>query len=209
MASVTDLVSNFGDIIELDFVWKLEEPEKLIAHPGWKPYNPRKDGYNRFGLSVTSADGGFSGIPDLDSLREYNKINGTQFTEASFDKRTSIVSQYPDLERILNLFGKDCGRCHFLRLDKGGFFPPHRDNGTSLPSKTFRIIVPLYNFGKHHVKWIQEDRVLNLETGKAYFVNTTKEHSVFSFVDNSIMFVMNIMVSENSIQKVVSNARIL
>ena len=209
MASVTDLVSNFGDIIELDFVWKLEEPEKLIAHPGWKPYNPRKDGYNRFGLSVTSADGGFSGIPDLDSLREYNKINRTQFTEASFDKRTSIVSQYPDLERILNLFGSDCGRCHFLRLDRGGFFPPHRDNGTSLPSKTFRIIVPLYNFGKHHVKWIQEDRVLNLETGKAYFVNTTKEHSVFSFVDNSIMFVMNIMVSENSIQKVVSNARIL
>jgi len=209
MASITDLVSNFGDVIELDYVWKLEDPDKLIGHPGWVQYNPRKDGYNRYGLSVTSADGGFSGIPDLDSLREYNKINNTQYTEASFNKRTSIVSQYPELDRLLNLFGKDCGRCHFLRLDRGGFFPPHRDNGTSLPSKTFRIIVPLYNFGKHHVKWIQEDKVLSLELGKAYFINTTKEHSVFSFVDNSIMFVMNIMVSDESIQKVVNNARIL
>ena len=79
MASITDLVSNFGDIIELDYQWYLDDPEKLISHPGWVKYNPRKDGYNRYGLSVTSADGGFSGIPDLDSLREYNKINGTTF----------------------------------------------------------------------------------------------------------------------------------
>jgi hypothetical protein len=209
MASITDLVSNFGDVIELDYQWNLEDPEKLITHPGWVQYNPRKDGCNRYGLSVTSADGGFSGIPDLDSLREYNRINGTTFTEAEFNKRTSIVSRYPDLERILNLFGNDCGRCHFLRLDRGGFFPPHRDNGTSLPSNTFRIIVPLHNFGKHQVKWIQEDKVLSLEIGRAYFVNTTKEHSVFSFVDNSIMFVMNIMATDYSIQQVANNAKIL
>lgn len=209
MPSVTDLIVNFGDVIELDFEWRLEDPDSLIQHPGWQQYNPRKHGYNRFGLSVTSADGGFSGIPDLDSLREYNRINDTAFTESDFNKRTSIVSRYPDLDRILNLFGQDCGRCHFLRLDRGGFFPPHRDNGTSLPSKTFRVIVPLHNFGKHHVKWIQEDRVLQMEQGKAYFINTTKEHSIFSFVDNCIMLVMNIMVTDRSIQTVANNAKIL
>ena len=64
-------------------------------------------------------------------------------------------------------------------------------------------------FGKHQVKWIQEDKILNFEIGRAYFVNTTKEHSVFSFVDNSIMFVMNIMATDNSIQQVANNAKIL
>lgn len=209
MPTITDLTANFGDVIELNLQWKLENPDALINHPGWQQYNPRKPGYNRFGLSVTSADGGFSGIPDLDSLREYNRINGTSFTELDFNKRTSIVSLIPELDHILNLFGKDCGRCHFLRLDRGGFFPPHRDNGTAIPSKTFRIIVPLYNFGKHDVKWIQEDRVLSMQQGQVYFINTTKEHSIFSFVDNCIMLVMNIIASDQSIQTVANNARIL
>ena len=34
----------------------------------WKRYNPKKAGNNRWGLSVTSYDGGLSGIPDLTSL---------------------------------------------------------------------------------------------------------------------------------------------
>ena len=38
----------------------------------WKPYNVRKPN-NRWGLSITSLDGGLSGIPDLDSVYEYNK----------------------------------------------------------------------------------------------------------------------------------------
>src|SRR5210317_1132442 len=42
----------------------------------WKPYNLRNPN-NRWGLSVTSLDGKLSGIPDLDSLLQYNKIHGT------------------------------------------------------------------------------------------------------------------------------------
>jgi len=45
----------------------------------WKPYNVRKPN-NRWGLSITSLDGELSGIPDLDSLYEYNKNNGTNIT---------------------------------------------------------------------------------------------------------------------------------
>lgn len=209
MATLTDLIVNFGDVIELNIPEISLNKEILLNHPGWKPYNPRKQGYNRFGLSVTSLDGGYSGIPDLDSLREYNKINGTNYIEANFNKRTSITDIYPDLHKLIDMFGKDCGRCHFLKLDKGGFFPPHRDNGTAIPSRSFRIIVPIHNFGKHDVKWIQSDRVLDLQEGKTYFINTTKEHSVFSFTDNSIMFVMNIAVSDNSLQVVANNAKIL
>ena len=53
-------------------------------------YNPRKP-INRYGLSVTSLDGGVSGIPDLDSLGEYNKENNTQYTERDFETTTPVI----------------------------------------------------------------------------------------------------------------------
>ena len=46
----------------------------------WVQYNPRKP-IARWGASITSLDGGTSGIPDLDSLKEYNKEHGTDYTE--------------------------------------------------------------------------------------------------------------------------------
>ena len=58
----------------------------------WKPYNVRKPN-NRWGLSITSLDGGLSGIPDLDSLYEYNKKNGT--TIANQDINTCLLYTSP------------------------------------------------------------------------------------------------------------------
>lgn len=209
MTTLTDLFVNFGDVIELDFdPWDpIKTPQVLDRHPGWQQYNPRKCN-NRQGLSITSLDGGFSGVPDLDSLLEYNKENNTNYTEQDFRRRTSIVNQFPNLNYLLDEFQDSLGRCHFLRLNAGGFFPPHRDNGLSLPSNSFRIIVPLTNTGKHDWKWIQQDQILRLETGIAYCVNTTKEHSVFSFVDNCCMLVMNVLATANSLKKVTSHVKI-
>ena len=45
-------------------------------------YNPRKD-INRYGLSITSLDGGLSGRIDLDSLYEYNKEHNTKITKTT------------------------------------------------------------------------------------------------------------------------------
>tara|TARA_B100001057_G_C22729505_1_gene903164 strand:+ start:556 stop:834 length:279 start_codon:yes stop_codon:yes gene_type:complete len=41
----------------------------------WKRYNPNKPN-NRWGLSITSLDGGLSGIPDLTSLKTYEEETG-------------------------------------------------------------------------------------------------------------------------------------
>ena len=83
MAALTDMIVNFGDVIELDFK-KYDLPkitDILLKHPGWKYYQPHKPGYNRYGLSVTSLDGGYSGEPDLMSLREYYQRTGKSYTE--------------------------------------------------------------------------------------------------------------------------------
>jgi len=205
MSALTDFIVNFGDVVELDFpaLNCFKVTEILNKHPGWKIYQPHKPGYNRFGLSVTSLDGGYSGEPDLYSLREYYKIHGKSYQEIDFKKRTSMVEFIPELNEIIDYFEPGTGRCHFLRLDRGGFFPPHRDNGANADVPTFRILIPINNFNSNDMKWIQEDSILNLRMGTAYFINTTRLHSVFSFVDNCLMFVMNIEQSPVIIQKLV------
>lgn len=193
MIDTSSMFSTFGDVIELGYpVWDIKHTQYVLNQHAehWKQYNPRKSN-KRYGMSVTSLDGGYSGVPDLDSLIEYNKEHNTDFHEKNFSVRTSITHDIPELNKMLDDYNP-IGRCHFLRLDSGGFFPPHRDNGPLMPAPTFRIIVPLQNTNKHNWKWIQEGKVLQLETGKAYCINTSKEHSVFSFVDNCCLFVMNI-----------------
>lgn len=209
MSSLTDFIVNFGDVVELEFPqWDcLKTFNILQKHPGWVEYQPQKPGYNRFGLSVTSLDGNFSGVPDLYSLREYTQMTGEPYHESMFKARTNIVQFLPELNEFLNFWEPSLGRVHFLKLNKGGFFPPHRDNGLMVSVNTFRILVPIYNFGINDMKWIQDEKVLNLRTGCTYFINTTKAHSVFSFVDNCIMLVLNVclddIVLERMVKKVV------
>ena len=65
----------------------------------WKPYNVRKPN-NRWGLSITSLDGGLSGIPDLDSLYEYNKDNNVEITNQDIKTYTSVYETMPTLQKV-------------------------------------------------------------------------------------------------------------
>ena len=204
MSYLTEMITNFGQVIEFDLPhWDtLRAQSVLDKHPGWVRYQPHKPN-NRYGLSVTSLDGGFSGEPDLYSLREWNQMNGTNYWEADFKVRTNVVEFIPELNPFLDFFGNNLGRVHFLKLNAGGFFPPHRDNGAIVDSPTFRILVPINNFGKNQMKWIQEEEVLPLETGRTYFINTTRPHSLFSFTDDCTMLVLNIIASNDILDKLV------
>lgn len=204
MSYLTEMITNFGQVIEFDFPhWDTLRAQSILdKHPGWVRYQPHKPN-NRYGLSVTSLDGGFSGEPDLYSLREWNQMNGTNYWEADFKVRTNVVEFIPELNPFLDFFGNNLGRVHFLKLNAGGFFPPHRDNGAIIDSPTFRILVPISNFGKNQMKWIQEEEVLPLETGRTYFINTTRPHSLFSFTDDCTMLVLNIIASNDILDKLV------
>ena len=116
----------YEDLIELN----LDSVKIDLNSLNWVQYNPRKS-INRFGCSITSLDGNDSGIPDLDSLVEYNRLNSTNYSEINFRQLTKHASPFTN---FLQEF--QCGRSHFLKLGTGGFFPWHRDND----QKTFRII---------------------------------------------------------------------
>jgi len=204
MSYLTEMITNFGQVIEFDFPhWDTLRAQSILdKHPGWVKYQPHKPN-NRYGLSVTSLDGRFSGEPDLYSLRDWNQMHGTNYWEADFKVRTNVVEFIPELNPFLDFFGNNLGRVHFLKLNAGGFFPPHRDNGAIIDSPTFRILVPINNFGKNQMKWIQEEEVLPLETGRTYFINTTRPHSLFSFTDDCTMLVLNIVVTNEILDKLV------
>ena len=158
-------------------------------------YNPRKN-IDRWGLSLTSLDGGMSGIPDLDSLKEYNRDNNTTYEETDFKIPTEA---YYDFKEILDPFSPWLFRTHVLKLNPGGFFPPHRDNyGLS----SFRLIVPLHNIQP----FIVEKQILEWELGRLYFLDTVKMHYLFNAsMDPSYWLVLNVECNKDSVEKVLLN----
>lgn len=184
-------LASLGDIVPLDFRLNINILEKELTQfaNDWKTYNPRKPN-NRQGLSVTSLDGHLSGLPDLDSLFEYNKLNSTSVTEADINIKTPVAHAVKTLQPLLEMFDT-LGRSHFIRLNKGGFFPPHRD-GKILGVTCFRILTMCHNCNPGQFVFLYENKKVILEPGRPYFINTRKEHSVFSYVDNSVQLVLNI-----------------
>lgn len=166
-------------------------------------YNPRKQ-VQRYGLSITSLDGGVSGIPDLDSLREYNQENNTHYDEKDFSVRTP-VAEYPPLKEILDVFGDSIFRSHILRLDPGGYFPPHRDHKIPFVD-SFRLIVPLQYVNPPHFNFVIDGDITHWDTGFVYFTDTTKAHYLFNAGDmQSYWIVINVETTVENVQKVLSN----
>lgn len=175
--------------------------EEVSRHElDWKVYNPRKPELSRFGLSLTSLDGGTSGVPDLDSVREYNLSKGLNLREKDFNKRTPLLEQFQSLHGLFDFYKNDLGRCHLIKLKKGGHFPPHRDAIGELID-SFRLIAFLEGTSSNDYAFLLDDKKIYFEAGKVYFVNTTLAHSVFSFSDNVTFLVMNIILNRSCVNK--------
>ena len=191
---------SFGDVIELRLQCNVSKLLDNIKPFDWKQYNPRKQ-INRYGLSVTSLDGSMNGI-DLDSIAEYNKENNTSYNESSFKTFTEVYHKCDETKKLVEPFKPWLWRTHFLNFRRGGYFPPHRDMRRVDEQESFRILVPLKCCNPPSLYFMYEDKPLHFNMGNAYFVNTNKMHSIFSFTDNAYMLVMNIECTDESLKKV-------
>lgn len=149
--------------------------EYTEKHFAYKRYNPRKE-INRYGLSLTSLDGGTSGVPDLDSLIEYNNEHGLELWEEDFYVKTEAFTD--KLQYLMKGFDPYIFRSHVLKIPPGGFFPPHRDQISDI--KSFRIIVPLKNCTMKGMYFLLENKKLEWEEGRFYFLDTVKTHCLFN-----------------------------
>lgn len=169
------------------FELKLPRPDIDLEKMHWVKYNPRKE-VQRWGASLTSLDGSVEGVPDLDSLYEYNTINGTRYFEPDFKTPTP---QFKPFDFLLESY--DLGRSHIIRLGLGGFFPYHRDSDRD----SFRLIYTIRNCHDTNLVWIQNSQVLKLRDHAWYYVNTKMIHSVFSFFGCEFA-VFNVITTEKS-----------
>lgn len=168
----------------------------------WKQYNPRKDGFGRHGLSLTSLDGGVDGVPDLDSIREYGKLTGETYEEMDFQTTTRIFKDCQSIHNAIEPFMEDLGRTHFIRFDKGGFFPPHRD-GYDIPPKVFRLMAVVSGYDDDFA-FLLDDKRITFRRGTFYFFNSLLSHSLFSFRNDVTILVMNVGITKRSIEAVLS-----
>lgn len=189
-------LTRFGDYYPLKMTGKVGSLiEDLNQNFEWVQYNPRKD-INREGLSITSLDGGLSGKPDLDSLYEYYFETGIAYNESDFNTKTPV---YPYFSNWLDPLEKYLGRTHVIRLNKGGYFPPHRDNKNS-EIKSFRLFLPINYNDKRF--FLLENARMSFENGKMYFIDTAKMHTLFNTDETPFYFVVvNVLLSEESVNK--------
>ena len=199
MIEYTNLLS-FGDMIQLNYNCNTSKLLQEIKEFEWKQYNPRKD-INRYGLSVTSLDGQLNGI-DLDSLYQYNEIHNTKYNELSFKTFTDVYYKSKETQKLVEPFKPWICRTHYLNFRKGGYFPPHRDWRRIDKQYSFRVLVPIRDCYPNKLYFIYDGKILNFNQGTPYFVNTNKEHTIFSFSDNAIMLVMNIECNKKSLNKI-------
>lgn len=197
----------YGDVYETTF--KLDKPKDFIkwSENNFKyvQYNPRKS-IQRLGLSITSLNGQLSGIPDLDSLAEYNKENNTNYKERDFAIKTKVY-YYPDLEKILHPVEKHIFRSHVIKLLPGGFFPAHRDfSGTQF--ENYRALIPLDNLNPPSFYFLVDGKIQHWQYGALYFVNTAKCHVLFNAsVMPSYVIVLNIDLNIDTVNYLTKNLK--
>jgi len=196
----------YGDFIELNL--RIDQPKKVVEWTEenftYVKYNPRKN-INRFGLSITSLDGGLTGRPDLDSFWTENPEDMPK--ETDINVRTPVY-EHPEIKKLCDHFQPFVGRSHFLKIPPGGYFPPHRDfKSTELNS--YRVIVPMLDFEFPNFTFMLEDKILQWRPGRAYFLNTAKAHHLFNCgIKDSYWIVLNIETTRESIMRVIEHMKV-
>ena len=202
-------LNTMSDWIELNPGFKKDKllEELKPFENDWKKYNPKKPN-NRYGLSVTSIDGGLHGIPDLTSLRDWEIQTGEQIHNHDINVPTDVYKNCPTLQSILEPWKPWLGRCHFLRMDRGSFFPEHFDiNKEDYGYDEVRLI-GFVKCNEYDFKWIYDDRVIKGNQGTLWYFNGNKRHSVFSFKDGIILLVMCLKFDKHLFQKMLDYGKV-
>ena len=197
-----------GDWLEMEsFDYKSVMKELEPYKESWKPYNIKKPN-NRWGLSITSLDGGLSGIPDLDSLSEYNKRHNSNINNQDINTYTEVYENSLTIKQIIEPWKPWLGRCHFLKLNTGGYFPEHYDiNKLDYSYDDTRLIAFVNNTSKYTMKFLYEDQLMEVKDGSLYWFNASKRHSVFSMKDDCIMIVFCLKFDEKLFETIIKQYR--
>lgn len=198
---------NMGNVVKLKFSFDtnktLHQLEKFKDN--WCPYNVKKDKVNnRWGLPLTSHSGDILDNYHLNSFGYMQKYHDVEMKEENFNTPTQAYQELTELSPIIEKFRPDIGRVHLLRVDQGGFFPPHRDFVGYVP-EYFRLLAV---FGKctpeNYVQMI-DGKPFYPEPGHLYFINFQLDHSVFSFSDGLHSLILTVRLNDRTYDLISKN----
>lgn len=196
-----------GDFEPLDFIIGVNKFNSEISKfdNDWVDYLPRSDRLNnRKGLAVTNLPG--KTHQDNPSQAQASHAAGKKVFEREFCQPTEVFDNCPSLHPLLNTFSP-LGRTFLVKSNMGGYFPPHRDH-PELPRETFRIAVFLKNCKTYQYDWIiGQDTKLQIEEGRAYYINTRRTHRTISWVDDSIHLIINVPFTTDNVSKLIANLK--
>lgn len=194
---------NLGDFEPLNVKINYNQFDYEISkfQDDWVDYLPRTDRpNNRKGLTLTNLPG--KTHKDNPSLAQASYEAGRRVSEIEFCNPTEVFNSCPSLHPLLNQFSI-LGRTFLVKCNTGGYFVPHRDY-PSMPRDTFRIAVFLKNCAPLEYDWLMDDKKLNIELGRAYYINTRKTHRTISWIDDSIHLIVNVPMRPENVSKIIS-----
>lgn len=192
-----------GHIIPLNIMVNLSQLRQELEpfKDDWIDYLPRPDRQNdRQGLclynlpTATKKDGL--------SLPEASRKAGRILSELEFNTPTEFYHGCKSLHELFNYF-MPVGRSFLVKCNAGGWFYPHRDHPT-LFRDSMRIVVFCKNSKAGQYDWILDDKRIDIEEGRAYYINTRLVHRTISYVPDSIHLIMNIPPTMENAKRIVS-----
>lgn len=176
------LLNSYGDVIELD--WEFDA-DKVIEQLSALPYQESTG--NKAGVNLTH-----SGDQDNLSLRDGNKHDADQQYTDYLTQCTELVPFFDKWEKL--------ARCRAVRLQEGSFFRLHRDAWRLNPQ--MRIFIPLNKTDISEWAFIYDKELYQFKPGKAYILNTRKQHGSFSFSNDIYHVLLSVYLTENNLKTV-------
>jgi hypothetical protein len=201
-------LTNLGSYVKLNLrINEYDVKDQLVQFDkNWCPYNQKKDIVNnRWGLPITSHSGDVMDNYHLNSFGYMKKYHDVEMKEENFNVPTEVYHAIPDLAKLVDIFSPDIGRVHLLRVDQGGFFPPHRDFAGLAP-EYFRLLCVFGNCSDFNYVHILDDRIFRPERNHLYFVNFQLNHSVFSFSNNLYALILTVKLNQRTHDLIVKHS---
>lgn len=197
-------LTNLGSYARLNLHLKEHEVLKQLEQfdNNWCPYNQKKDSTdgvinNRWGLPITSRTGDVMDNYHLNSFGYMQEYHNADLKESDFTTPTDVYHAIPTIKNVVDIFNPDIGRVHLLKVNKGGYFPPHRDWAGYAP-EYFRLTCVFGSCSEFDYVQMLHDQPFRPAAASLYFVNFQLNHSVFSFSDNLYNLILTVKLNQRT-----------
>jgi hypothetical protein len=176
------LLNSYGDVVELDWQFDADNIISDLKKLEWE------NGPNgKSGLNLTGPAQGLD-------LEHQKKHDAFQIPNDNLKSCTGLEPFFSKWEKL--------ARCRAVELHAGSFFGMHRDAHKMRPQ--MRIFIPLNKTEVHEWNFIYNTELYKFKPGKAYILNTRKQHGSFAMTSGIYHILMSVYLTETNLKTVMN-----